>query len=97
MVVKSAADDVSPRVADPNDWVNVNYVLKAAGSGNIGVTSPARQSIGVKADTTAKSGPFSASYPPVILFFSTDSLLAITSNKVKPPSGDIHDYLSWAP
>ncbi|THH34046.1 hypothetical protein EUX98_g7 [Antrodiella citrinella] len=66
--------------ADPNDWVNINYVLKQTGNSALTETSSARQTIGRKADSTAKDGPF-----------------IITASKVKPPSGDIHDYLSWAP
>ncbi|CDO72352.1 hypothetical protein BN946_scf184977.g49 [Trametes cinnabarina] len=65
-------------VADPNDWVNANYVLQQSSAGN---TVNARQSILNKASGTAKSGPWSV----------------VTKNSVEPPSGDVHDYLSWAP
>ncbi|RPD82674.1 chondroitin AC/alginate lyase [Lentinus tigrinus ALCF2SS1-7] len=65
-------------VADSNDWVNVNYVLKQANSSS---TSSARQSILNKASSSAKSGPWSI----------------VNKSGIKPPSGDIHDYLSWAP
>ncbi|OSD06106.1 chondroitin AC/alginate lyase [Trametes coccinea BRFM310] len=65
-------------VGDPNDWVNVNYILQQSSSGN---TANARQSILNKASGTAKSGPWSVT----------------TKNNVVPPSGDVHDYLSWAP
>ncbi|KAI0335413.1 chondroitin AC/alginate lyase [Cubamyces sp. BRFM 1775] len=65
-------------VADPNDWVNVNYVLQQSSAGN---TAAAKQSILDKASGTAKSGPWSV----------------VNKNSVTPPSGDVHDYLSWAP
>ena len=45
-------------VADSNDWVNVNYVVKQASS-NAGNTAGARQNILGKASGTAKSGPWS--------------------------------------
>ncbi|KAH8100627.1 chondroitin AC/alginate lyase [Cristinia sonorae] len=66
--------------SEPNDWVNVDYVLKQAGSGASSETSASRQAISQKADKSAKDGPFT-----------------ITDTKIKPPNGDIHDYLSWAP
>ncbi|KAI0757118.1 alginate lyase-domain-containing protein [Daedaleopsis nitida] len=44
-------------------------------------TSPARQNIVTKAGSTAQSGPWSV----------------VTNNSAKPPNGDVHDYLSWAP
>ncbi|KAI0361753.1 chondroitin AC/alginate lyase [Trametes cingulata] len=64
--------------ADPNDWVNVNYVLQQSSGG---ATDAARQSILNKASGTAKSGPWSV----------------VPKNGITPPSGDAHDYLSWAP
>ncbi|KAI0670017.1 chondroitin AC/alginate lyase [Trametes maxima] len=67
-------------LADPNDWVNVNYVVQQS-NGGAGNTAGARQSILNKATNTAKGGPWSI----------------VTNNGVKPPSGDVHDYLSWAP
>ena len=45
--------------ADPNDWVNVNYVVKSSGSGASSDTSSARQTLSRKADSTAKDGPWS--------------------------------------
>ncbi|KAI0374285.1 chondroitin AC/alginate lyase [Pilatotrama ljubarskyi] len=63
--------------ADPNDWVNVNYVLQSS----TGTTDAARQSILKKASGTAKSGPWSV----------------VPKSGIVPPSGDAHDYLSWAP
>ncbi|KAI0724433.1 alginate lyase-domain-containing protein [Cerioporus squamosus] len=65
-------------VADSNDWINVNYVLKQANSSS---TSGARQNILSKASSSATSGPWSI----------------VNKSSVKPPSGDVHDYLSWAP
>ncbi|KAI0079578.1 chondroitin AC/alginate lyase [Panus rudis PR-1116 ss-1] len=65
--------------ADPNDWVNVDYVMRAAG-GSLGDTSQAQQTITRKAASTAQDGPWS-----------------ITKDTIKPPSGKINDYLSWAP
>ncbi|KAI0651739.1 alginate lyase-domain-containing protein [Trametes meyenii] len=67
-------------LADPNDWVNINYVVQQNGGGAAD-TAGARQSILSKAANTAKGGPWSI----------------VTNNNVKPPSGDVHDYLSWAP
>ncbi|OCH96520.1 chondroitin AC/alginate lyase [Obba rivulosa] len=67
-------------LADSNDWVNIQYVLKQAGGSNSD-TSAARQNIISNAGSTAKQGPWSV----------------ITKNKALPPSGNTHDYLSWAP
>ncbi|KAI0825203.1 chondroitin AC/alginate lyase [Trametes gibbosa] len=64
--------------ADPNDWVNVNYVLQQSSTSNTGA---AKQNIIGKASGTAKSGPWSI----------------VNKDSVVPPSGDVHDYLSWAP
>ncbi|KAI0639288.1 chondroitin AC/alginate lyase [Trametes polyzona] len=64
--------------ADPNDWVNVNYVLQQNGAGN---TAAAQQSILNKAGGTAQSGPWSV----------------VNKNGIIAPSGNAHDYLSWAP
>ncbi|KAL1952072.1 hypothetical protein VTO73DRAFT_1221 [Trametes versicolor] len=46
-----------------------------------GNTGAAKQSIINKAGSTAKSGPWNI----------------VTNNSIVPPSGNIHDYLSWAP
>ncbi|KAH9835670.1 chondroitin AC/alginate lyase [Rhodofomes roseus] len=67
--------------ADTNDWVNVNYVLKQAGSSGSSNTADSQKSIISSAGSTAKSGPWSV----------TDK------GSVKPPSGNLRDYLSWAP
>ncbi|KAI0778069.1 chondroitin AC/alginate lyase [Trametes elegans] len=48
---------------------------------NAGNTAGARQNIINKAGSSAKGGPWSI----------------VTNNGVVPPSGDVHDYLSWAP
>ncbi|KAH9857890.1 alginate lyase-domain-containing protein [Lenzites betulinus] len=65
--------------ADPNDWVNVNYVLQQTSAGNTGT---AQQNILGKASGTAKAGPWS---------------IVSAKDAVSPPSGNVHDYLSWAP
>ncbi|KAI0936209.1 hypothetical protein AcV5_004405 [Taiwanofungus camphoratus] len=68
-------------LADSNDWVNVNYVLKQTGGSASSDTANARQGIINSAGSSAKSGPWSI----------------VTKGSVAPPSGDAHDYLSWAP
>ncbi|KZT74735.1 chondroitin AC/alginate lyase [Daedalea quercina L-15889] len=75
------ASVASLTAAWPNDWVNINYVLKQAGSGGSSSTSSSRQSIIDSASSTANDGPWSV----------TDK------GSVLPPSGNAHDYLSWAP
>ncbi|KAH9946788.1 chondroitin AC/alginate lyase [Amylocystis lapponica] len=67
--------------ADSNDWVNVQYVLSQAGTGGSGNTASARQGIISSAGNTAKSGPWSI----------------VAKSSANPPSGNSHDYLSWAP
>ncbi|KAK7694544.1 hypothetical protein QCA50_001730 [Cerrena zonata] len=64
--------------AEPNDWVNVDYVLKHVGDG---ATAQAQNTIVSKAGSTAQEGPWTV----------------LPKAGIKPPSGDIHDYLSWAP
>lgn len=45
--------------ADPNDWVNIDYVLKHAGRGASGDTATAQSTIGSSAVSTARQGPWS--------------------------------------
>ncbi|CAL1696059.1 unnamed protein product [Somion occarium] len=66
--------------AEPNDWINVNYILQQAGGGS-SFTSFSQKTIISKAGSTAKDGPWTI----------------MSKTGVKPPSGDVHDYLSWAP
>lgn len=47
-------------IADPIDWVNINYAVKQAKSS--GSTSNAQSSIASKAGSTAQDGPWSASF-----------------------------------
>jgi hypothetical protein len=59
-------------LADPNDWVNVNYVLQQANVSDPSTTD-ARNGIIVSAGTTAKKGPWSWSLRPLI-FYCTEFL-----------------------
>ncbi|KAF8898582.1 alginate lyase-domain-containing protein [Infundibulicybe gibba] len=72
----------SAALGDPNDWINVGYIKRNADPSDVrSTTSDAEQAIVHSADTYAQKGPWS-----------------VTNVKgVLPPSGDIHDYLSWAP
>lgn len=45
--------------AEPNDWVNVDYVVKHAGSGASSNTAQAQNTIVSKAGSTAQDGPWS--------------------------------------
>ena len=80
--------------------MNVNYVLQQSNNGN---TAAARQSILNKASGTAKSGPWSKLSRTTMMRFvhvtdqSARFLGVVNKNSVTPPSGDVHDYLSWAP
>ncbi|KII93265.1 hypothetical protein PLICRDRAFT_171044 [Plicaturopsis crispa FD-325 SS-3] len=75
------AVSIGPAIADPTDWVNVQYAVGSKASVNQAMTSSARTSIINAAASTAKKGPWS-----------------VTNAKgYTAPSGDLHDYLSWAP
>ncbi|KAJ7107625.1 chondroitin AC/alginate lyase [Mycena crocata] len=72
----------SSTIADPTDWVNSNYVLKQqSAAGRSSSTKDAQNAICQSASSSAAKGPWSV----------TNSKGAV------PPSGDYHDYLSWAP
>ena len=49
-------------VADPNDWVNVDYVLKQSNGKSNSATAGAQNAIVSKAASTAKDGPWSTSF-----------------------------------
>ncbi|KAK7064387.1 putative chondroitin AC/alginate lyase [Favolaschia claudopus] len=68
-------------VADPTDWVNIDYVCKQSLSPSSQSTTNAKSAIVQGASSTARKGPWSVT----------------NSKDVVPPSGDFHDYLSWAP
>ncbi|EIM92549.1 chondroitin AC/alginate lyase [Stereum hirsutum FP-91666 SS1] len=67
-------------LADPNDWVNIEYVV-AQGKNGAPATADARRTIANGAKANSKDGPWSVA----------------KNAKNTPPSGDPHDYLSWAP
>ncbi|KJA25740.1 hypothetical protein HYPSUDRAFT_37189 [Hypholoma sublateritium FD-334 SS-4] len=69
-------------LGDPNDWVNVDYVIsQAAKEQSRSDTVDARATIVRNAGSSAGKGPWT-----------------ITNSKGDvPPSKDPHDYLSWAP
>ncbi|CCM00920.1 uncharacterized protein FIBRA_02966 [Fibroporia radiculosa] len=72
---------LSAVLADSNDWVNVDYVIKQIGGDASSDTASARQAIINSASSSAKSGPWTV----------------VDKGSVQPPSGDPRDYLSWAP
>ncbi|KAJ6627121.1 alginate lyase-domain-containing protein [Mycena sp. CBHHK59/15] len=68
--------------ADPTDWVNIEYVLGRSQSlTSQPSTSDAQNSIIQSARSSTMDGPWSVT----------------NSEGVVAPSGDPHDYLSWAP
>ncbi|KAF5312756.1 hypothetical protein D9619_003003 [Psilocybe cf. subviscida] len=70
---------ISLALGDPNDWVNIDYVLSQA-AGASSSTLDAQKSIIRNADKTSQK------------------TWSVTNTKdTLPPSGDPHDYLSWAP
>lgn len=84
--------------ADPNDWVNVDYVLRQSGGKPNSDTSGAQSTIVSKAGSTAKNGPWSTFLtPPYLVMDGSKPSSAIATKGIKPPSGDYRDYLSWAP
>ncbi|KAF9480081.1 chondroitin AC/alginate lyase [Pholiota conissans] len=68
-------------LADPNDWVNVDYVISQAKVEGRSPTADARAAIIRNAQSSAGKGPWTVTSVKDIL----------------PPSKDPHDYLSWAP
>ncbi|KAF8912813.1 alginate lyase-domain-containing protein [Gymnopilus junonius] len=68
---------------DPNDWVNIEYVIAQAKSRFSGSssTADAQTNIFREADASARRGPWTI----------------VSSGGNLPPSGDAHDFLSWAP
>ncbi len=89
----------SPTSGDPNDWVNVDYVISQAKGQSHSDTVDAKATIVRNAGSSAGKGPWSkhvlhiAAYP-----MNSNHAVAITNSKGDlPPSGDPHDYLSWAP
>ncbi|KAG7099362.1 hypothetical protein E1B28_001218 [Marasmius oreades] len=70
-----------PTLADPSDWVNTNYVVSLAAQHGDSTTSEARSSITRLATSSAKNGPWSI----------------LDNNGIRAPSGDVRDYVSWAP
>lgn len=89
----------SPTSGDPNDWVNVDYVISQAKEQSHSDTVDARATIVRNAGSSAGKGPWSKH----VLHIAADRMnsnpaVAITNSKGDlPPSGDPHDYLSWAP
>ncbi|KIM85366.1 hypothetical protein PILCRDRAFT_817373 [Piloderma croceum F 1598] len=68
-------------IADPNDWVNVNYIVQRKAATDQSTTTNAQTSIIGGASSTAMHGPWTVT----------------NSKGVLPPSKDPHDYLSFAP
>ncbi|KAI0793396.1 alginate lyase-domain-containing protein [Abortiporus biennis] len=65
----------------PNDWVNINYVTSMSKAGSSSSDTSSAQKAII-----SQAGITAAKGP-----------WSITTTNVKPPSGDSHDYLSWAP
>ncbi|KAJ7139931.1 alginate lyase-domain-containing protein [Mycena epipterygia] len=70
-------------VADPTDWINVNYAASQSQSlsRRASSTKDAQNAITQGARSSAKGGPWAV----------------MNSKGVVPPSGNPRDYLSWAP
>ena len=50
---------LTDRTADPNDWVNPDYVQQAASGKTNADVSTSQNTIASKADSTASKGPYS--------------------------------------
>ena len=82
--------------ADPNDWVNPAYVLST--SQGPADTSAAQNQIVAAAGWTAKKGPWCECFLHAhCKAFVLSFFIAVANGTIIPPSGNIHDYLSWAP
>lgn len=101
IILLAQASYLTPRLcsADPNDWVNIEYVV-AQGKVGAPATADARRTIANGAKANSKDGPWSESMNTVCSDLNRSYLprTGVAKNaKNTPPSGDPHDYLSWAP
>jgi hypothetical protein len=86
-------------IADPNDWVNVDYLVRHASSANSrSNTAAAQDTIIRSAQGSSSRGNWSTDSRSSTPSRLTVTTLAVTNGKdVLPPSANPHDYLSWAP
>jgi hypothetical protein len=78
-----------------NVFVDPDFIVARQFPNN---TLAAQQTIVSWAQELAAEGPWSTS--KICIFLTLEGLkrfLAVMSKNVTPPSGDKHDYLSWAP
>lgn len=83
------------RVADPLDWANANYIISLRNRPTM-QTQQAASAVIRMAGKTAKGGPWSAC-ALLRVHQLADTRSAVTSSRIRAPSGDPKDYFSWAP
>lgn len=72
-------------IADPNDWVNVNYIVQRRTAADKAVTAGAQTSIIGGASLTAKQGPWSV-YSLVAYIYRLNYLFQLS----RTPKGSYH-------
>lgn len=91
------SQEIAPRVVYANDFIDPDFIL----AGNFGpYTQRAQASIISWAEASALDGPWStlATKDQKILHTHRQfGLIGVMNKTIEPPSGDRHDYLSWAP
>jgi hypothetical protein len=60
-------------------------------------TTLAQKTILSWADQLAQSGPWGKALVRLVGYHSPVVNIAVTNKPFPPPSGDVHDYMSWAP